>query len=187
MRTISCQSSAFMSTSRALSCAALYCSSSCSNLVAVHAHDHIGEHLDKAAIGVVGKARIAGFVGQALGDFVVEAQVEDGVHHARHGDRRAGAHREQQRVLGVAKTRAHLFLDQIQGDPVFLLQQGGQFVACLEKLAAGAGGDNEAEGHGQAQVGHFAQVGALAAEQVPVVLAALVEQVYALCHAMDFR
>jgi hypothetical protein len=36
---------------------------------------------------------------------------------------RAGAHGEQQGVFRIAEARAHLFLDEVQGDAVLLLQQ----------------------------------------------------------------
>ena len=45
-------------------------------------HHHVGEHLDEPAVGVVGEAGVVGELGQALHHGVVEAQVEDGVHHA---------------------------------------------------------------------------------------------------------
>ena len=55
-------------------------------------HD-AAEHLDEAAIGVVGEARIVSELGEAGDGFVVEAEVEDGVHHAGHGELCAGADR----------------------------------------------------------------------------------------------
>ena len=60
--------------------------------IPVHPHDHVGKHLDKTTVAIVGEARVVGLAGQALGDLVVEAQVENGVHHAGHGYGRAGAH-----------------------------------------------------------------------------------------------
>jgi hypothetical protein len=69
------------------------------------AHD-VAEHLHEAAVGVPGKARIAGAVGQAQHRGVVQAQVQDGVHHAGHRVAGAAAHGDQQRVLGIAEPLA---------------------------------------------------------------------------------
>ena len=66
-------------------------------------HD-VGIHLDEAAIAVIGEARIAGELGQALGGRGVEAEIEHRVHHAGHGDARARAHRDQQRLCRDRRT-----------------------------------------------------------------------------------
>ena len=64
----------------------------------VDAQHDVGIHLDEAAVAVIGKARIAGIGGQRLDRLVVEAEIEHGVHHARHRGAGAGAHRDQQRL-----------------------------------------------------------------------------------------
>jgi hypothetical protein len=58
----------------------------------IKAEDDVGIHLDEAAIAVPGEAGVAAHCGEALDRAVVEAEVEDGVHHAGHGDagRRSG-------------------------------------------------------------------------------------------------
>ena len=48
------------------------------------AFSDVGEHQDEAAIGVPGETVIAGKFGEFFNDDIVEAEVEDGVHHARH-------------------------------------------------------------------------------------------------------
>ena len=130
-------------------------------------HHHVGEHLDEAAVGVVGKAGIVGVLGQALHHGVVEAQVEDGVHHAGHGGAGAGAHGNQQGVLGIAELLAAdgLHLAQVLVD--LGLDVRVDLAAVVIILGAGLGGDGEALGHGHAQIGHLSQVGALAAQQLP--------------------
>ena len=64
---------------------------------------HAAEHLDEPAIGVVGEARIVAALGQAFDRLVIQAEVEDGVHHAGHGELRARAHGDQQRIVGGAE------------------------------------------------------------------------------------
>ncbi len=73
------------------------------------------EHLDEAAIAVVGEALVAAFGGEAGGGDVVQAEIEDGVHHARHGEFRAGANAEQQGIGGIAQLFAHLLFELCDG------------------------------------------------------------------------
>ena len=66
-------------------------------------HDDVRVHLDEAAVAVVGKTGVVGLFGQTLNSLIVQAEVQDGVHHAGHGLARAGAHGHQQRVFHVAE------------------------------------------------------------------------------------
>ena len=77
----------------------------------LHAHDHVAIHLEEAAVGIVGEPRVTRLCGDGLHDRVVHAQVEDRVHHARHGVPRAGADGQQQRVFRAAELLANGFLD----------------------------------------------------------------------------
>ena len=60
-------------------------------------HD-AGVHGDEAPVRVEREALVAGLLGQPLDGVVVEAEVEDGVHHPGHGELGARAHRDEQRV-----------------------------------------------------------------------------------------
>ena len=53
--------------------------------------NHVAEHLDEAAIGVISKAGIIAALGQRFHGLIVEAQVQNRVHHAGHGELCAGA------------------------------------------------------------------------------------------------
>src|SRR5690606_21249839 len=112
--------------------------------------------------------------------------VEDGLHHARHGELGAGAHRHQQRVLRVAQPLAHggLHGRQVLGD---LFGELGGLGAGGEVGAARLGGDREPGRYRQAEVGHLGEVRALTAEQVLLVLVALGEVVHVLRHDLASR
>ncbi|GAB3351427.1 hypothetical protein GCM10027452_20570 [Micromonospora halotolerans] len=146
-------------------------------LLARHLADGLAEHLDEAAVGVPGEAVVAaGLRAEPDHAAVVEADVEDGLHHAGHGELGAGAYRDQQRVLRVTELAAHLPLQRLQ----VRLDLGGQPVrlpAGRQVRLAGLGGDGEAGRDRQAEIGHLGQVGPLAAEQVLEVLVALGEVV----------
>jgi hypothetical protein len=134
---------------------------------------HVGVHRYKAAIGIVGKTPIAGFARQRLHRLIVEAEIEHGVHHARHGRARARAHRDQKRIVGVAEAPA--------GDAAYfrerhldLARQAVRIgLGVLVVIGADRGGDGEAGRHRQAEIGHLGQARALAAEEVAHVGAAL--------------
>ncbi len=152
-------------------------------ILLAHFHDHVGEHLDEAAVAVVHEALELG-IGVALdhgGDhFVVQAQVQDGVHHAGHGSAGAGTHGNQQGVLKIAELFA---VDLFHGFHV-LHDFGHDLIVDLPAvfivLGAGFGGDGKTLGNRQADIGHFSQVRAFAAQQFAHGGVALGKQVYIL-------
>ncbi|KRT63159.1 MAG: hypothetical protein XU10_C0014G0016 [Chloroflexi bacterium CSP1-4] len=133
---------------------------------AVHAQHDAPEHLDKAAVGVPAEALVAGQVDEAVQRGLVEAEVEDGVHHARHRELRARAHAHEERVGRIAEALAGLALDFPHRLQDVLPEPVGKLLAGVEVVVAGFGGDGEAGRHRQAGAGHLGQAGALAAEQV---------------------
>ena len=68
----------------------------------VDAEHDVGIHLDEAPVGIVGEAPV-GALRQRLDRLVVEAEIEDGIHHAGHGSAGAGANRDEERRLFVAE------------------------------------------------------------------------------------
>ena len=134
-------------------------------MLAVDAQHDAAVHGDEPAIAVVGEALVAGDGGETLDAAVVEAEVEDGVHHPRHRELGAGAHADEQRVGGVAEGAAHRLLEP--------LDVGGDLVgeprrpATFHVRPACIGGDGEPGRYGELQdARHLGQVGALAAEEI---------------------
>ena len=80
-------------------------------VAALEVEDDVGEHHHEAAVGVVGEALVAGLRGERLQGVRVEAEVEDGVHHAGHRELGAGADGDEQRVVGIAELLAGVGLD----------------------------------------------------------------------------
>ena len=135
-------------------------------VIVADAEHNVGIHRDEAAIAVIGEAAVAGGFRQRLDRHVVEAEVEHRIHHARHRGARAGAHRDEQRVCGVAEFAAGDARDVIER--VFHLRLNLLRVALLVgvKVSADLGRDREAGRHRQAEVRHLGEVRALAAEQI---------------------
>ena len=105
-------------------------------------------HGDEPAVRVVREALVVGGFREALHAPVVEAEVEDGVHHPRHRELGPRTHAHQQRVGRVAQASLHLPLEvaDVAGDLVVEpLRPPRPHV-----VAAGVGGDGEARRHRQA-------------------------------------
>src|SRR5262249_15825550 len=78
-------------------------------MVVFDAQHDIGVHLNEAAIAIVGKPAVARTGGEALQWFVIQTQIEDGVHRAWHRDAAARADGNEQRILSVAECGADSF------------------------------------------------------------------------------
>ena len=72
-------------------------------MVAVDVQDSLAEHLDEAAVGVPREALVTANGCEAEDRLIVEADVQDGFHHAGHGEDRTGTDREQQGIILVPK------------------------------------------------------------------------------------
>ena len=143
-------------------------------------HDDVGEHLDEAAVGVVNKALKLGIrvaLDHGVDDLVVQAEVQNGVHHAGHGSAGAGTDGNEHRVLEIAELLAvdlfHLgdVFHDLRHDLVVDL------AAVLIVLGARLGGNREALRNRETDVGHFGKVRAFAAEKLAHGSVALAEQV----------
>ena len=132
--------------------------------VGIDTHDDVGEHLDKATIAVPGKARVLRLGDKALDGIVVEAQVEDRVHHAGHGERSARANRDEQRVTSVAELLAATGLEVCLGSNDLIECALGPHVAGTGVLDTGLAGNGKATGNRQADTAHLGKVCALAAK-----------------------
>ena len=157
----------------------------------VHAEHDVAEHLDEAAVRIPREARVAGARSEAFDGAVVEADVQDRVHHAGHRLPGARPHRYQQGVLGVAERRAEDGLQTRQGGVDLGLHASGQGAAVLLPREADFGRDREAGRDGDADPRHLGEAGSLAAEQGlhrPVAIGfAGAESIYALRHRQPPR
>ena len=145
-------------------------------------HNDVREHLDEAAVGVTRKARVICQLRNSFADFIVHAEVEDGIHHARHGSARARAHGYEQGLFRVAQRFAGDLFQFIEVLKDLLLNIRIDRLAILIIPGAGLGGNGETLRHRHAEPGHFRQVRALAAEQLTHLAVALREHVNILLH-----
>ena len=149
-------------------------------IVLAQAERDIGEHHNKAAVRIVDKAGVVGLFDQGVNRGRVEAQVQNGIHHAGHGELRARTHGYEQGLFAAAELAAHLLFHIPDGVLDGWHQVGGDLLAVGIVGVAGIGGNGKAGGNGQADVGHFGEVGALATQQVAHGLVAIGKQIDAL-------
>ena len=80
-----------------------------------------------------------------------------------HGGRGARAYGHEERVVEVSERFPRVFLESVEG--VLVVQRCGEVSSALDEiLEACLGGDDERRRHVQGELGHLAQVGALAAK-----------------------
>ena len=101
---------------------------------------------------------------EALNGVVVEAQVEDRVHHAGHGERSARANRHEQRIGGIAELLAAAGLEVSLGGNDLIECTFWPDVAGTGVLDTGLAGNGKATGNRQADAAHLGKVCALAAK-----------------------
>ena len=135
-------------------------------VVGRHAEHDLAEHLHEAAVGIPGEARITTLGRQALHGGVVEAEVEDRVHHARHREHGARAHADEQRLVGIAELAAGALLERAKTVEHALPEPFGPGATSVHRIDAGLGRDGEAVRHRHADALHLGDIGALATEQV---------------------
>lgn len=144
--------------------------------LSVDVQDGLAEHLDEAPVGVPGEPLVAGLLDQAEDGLVGESDVEDGVHHAGHGELRARTDRHQKGVVGLAELLAHLLLEGVEVR-THLVTQCHRLIATVEVDLASLRGDDEPGRNRQAEIGHLGEVRALPAQEVLEVLVSLGEVV----------
>src|SRR5262249_52641154 len=115
-----------------------------------------------------------------------QADVQDRLHHARHGELGTGADADQERVGGVAQPTAHRPFQVSQVARDLLIQPVGRGVVC-QVIATGVRGNSEARWHGEAKICHLGEVGALATQEVLEVFVTLSEVIYELRHCTPPR
>jgi hypothetical protein len=134
-------------------------------LVARDAERDVRVHRHEAAVSIERETLLAGELGDTRHRRIVEAEVQDAVHHPRHRRARARADAHEQRRLRVAEPHPDLFLETRER----LVDRRHELVgdlAVVRVRTARLGGDGESWRNREPQGGHLGQTGALASEEV---------------------
>ena len=129
-----------------------------------HAQHHRTEHLDQAAVGVIHEAFVFGQRDHCFSRLVIQADIQNRVHHAGHGIFSAGAARYQQRIFQAAEFLAGRLFHILQGLHHLFPLPFGELVGFLECVAS-FGGYRKARRNRHADARHFSQIGTLSTQE----------------------
>ena len=126
--------------------------------VDVHAHGYIGKHLNKAPVGVPGKAGIPGLGAYSPDGLIVHAKVQDGIHHTGHGNCCTGTYGHQQGILRVTQFFSHQLLELVQVfiDLIQYTRRLGTVILIIGP--AHRCRDRETRGYRDPEVCHFSEI-----------------------------
>ncbi len=136
-------------------------------ILLAHFHNHVGIHLDEPAVAVPGPAGVAGLGSHHRHHVLIEAQVQNGIHHARHRGPGAGTDRDQQGVFLIPELLTGDFLQLVHVGHDLGLDFIVNLAAILVILGAGLRRNSKALGNRQSDVGHFGQIRPLATQKLP--------------------
>ncbi len=127
-----------------------------------HFHYDTTVHLKKTTVGIPGEFCITSLLGERFDHFIIDSQIEDGVHHARHRLTSAGADGKKERILKITKLFPHGSFDL--GDIRFDLgiKSLGILLTVVVIVSANFGRDGEPCGNGNSDTAHFGEICALA-------------------------
>src|SRR6185437_16089365 len=128
-----------------------------------HAEYYIGVHLDESAIRIVREACTAARSREYGNRPIVETEIEDGLHHARHRDRGARTYGDKQRVARVSELLSRCCFEAryVRRDFRAQLRRTGAVFQIGDALGRC---DSEAGRYGNAEIGHLGEIGPLAAQ-----------------------
>ncbi len=131
----------------------------------LNAHDNVAVHLQETPIRIPGEARVVCFLRNNLHYLVVHPEVQDRVHHSRHGIAGARAHGDEQRPLLVTE----FFFDGLfnLGQRICdLCCQLGRIAAfVIVKITANLCGECKSRWHRQTDARHLVEVCPFSAEE----------------------
>ncbi len=133
----------------------------------LHSEHHVAVHLYEPAVTVPCEFFISGFGDQSFYGILVHTEVQDSVHHPRHGDPGARAHGDQTGIFVAPEFGPHDVLDILHSGLNLLFDQFHHFLLTeLVVFGTDFGGNGESRGYGNPDQVHLCKVGPFTAEQV---------------------
>ena len=130
-------------------------------------HYHIRKHLDKSAVGIIGKSGISSLFGKTFHGNIGKTQIQDRIHHAGHGCSGTGTNRNEKRIFRVAEGLSLLLFQFGKRVKDLALNFIRNLPSIVVVIRAGFCGHGKALRNGKAQVGHLCQIGAFPAKKGP--------------------
>ena len=143
--------------------------------MAVDARHDLPVHLDEPAVRVEREARVARRRSQALDRDVVQAEVQDRVHHPGHRDRCSGADGDEERALRVSEAPPRALLECRNTLLDLAVEALGHAAVGGHVRAARFRRDREPRRDRDPELGHLREADALSAEKLAAAPGILVE------------
>ena len=134
--------------------------------VQISAQNNVGEHLQETTVRVVSETFAAGSFGQSLNGFVIQTEVQNGIHHTRHGNAGTRTNREQQWVVGIGKFFAHDFFNFGHSGFYLIFQVSRIGVVVVVIICTNFSCNRKSRRNGQTDDIHFCQVSTFTAEEI---------------------
>ncbi len=135
--------------------------------LAPNAEDDVAEHHDEAPIAVPREPLVAGPGRQPLDGRVVQAEIEDRLHHPGHRHAGARANGDQERALGVPEAGIGGRLEPLEILEGLVPELFGPVVAGSVVVGPSLRRHGESGRYRNPEVGHLRQLAAFATEQIP--------------------
>ena len=108
---------------------------------------------------------VIGLLDHAFGHLIVEAEVEDGIHHAGHRSTCTASYADEQRVLGVAEFTVHQAFDVFHsGHHLVMEQLHDLLLTYLIIFITGVCSDRKSRWYRNSQKIHLSKVGSFASQ-----------------------
>ena len=121
--------------------------------------------MDQPAVGIIDETFVTRKLDHSLSGFVGKADIQNRVHHARHGELCSGTAGNEQGIFVVTKFFSGKLLNPLHGN-LFLFQDFLHKGDSLFQIGqAGTRCDCEPRGYRNTDTGHFSQVGAFSTEE----------------------
>ncbi len=128
-------------------------------------HHDIGIHHDQTAVSVIDETLVLRLFDQSRNRFGGEPDVENGLHHSRHGAACAGTAGNQKRIRGIAELHPHGFLHFRESLFHLFLQAGRILHTGFEKVNTALRRNREPCGNREIQFCHFRKIRTFASEK----------------------
>ena len=129
-----------------------------------HSEHHVAVHLKEPAVTVPREALVARGPGQPFDARVVQTEIQDGVHHAGHGDGGSRTHGHEQRVGRSAELFAGHLLEPRKCSVDLAARALGKLVTD-QVVPAGLGRERESGRNRYAQTCHLSEIRTFATEE----------------------
>ena len=139
--------------------------------------DDVREHRNEATVGIPRESFVPRRRREGRNGFIVEAKVEDRVHHTGHREARATAHGNEQRILRSAERLSGAALDLTDRALDLRVETVRHLSSESLIFETDLGRDGEARWHRKAGSRHLRKARSLASQQVAHLAAALFKEV----------